>query len=138
MTDTATIPETHQPLAGDMLEHLRAADSWEVIQRPTSAGTFPARVLAARRALKALEHDLARSEIARAEFQHHRNTAPLPVKELGAGRLPFPVVHFGAHFRGDSMRSFEDAGPLLVLPINRHQHCLHRRELRRQHQTLVV
>jgi cyclic beta-1,2-glucan synthetase len=60
MTDTATIPETHQPLAGDMLEHLRAADSWEVIQRPASAGTFPARVLAARRALKALERDLAR------------------------------------------------------------------------------
>src|ERR1700684_2139599 len=60
MTDTATIPETHQPLAGDMLEHLRSADSWGVLQRPASAGTFPARVLAARRALKALERDLAR------------------------------------------------------------------------------
>jgi cyclic beta-1,2-glucan synthetase len=59
MPDTEAIPETQQPLSDEMLEHLRAASSWDVIQRPNTAGTFPARVLAARRALKMLERDLA-------------------------------------------------------------------------------
>jgi cyclic beta-1,2-glucan synthetase len=59
MTDTATIPEPQPPLTGEMLEQLRAVASWDVVHRPAGAGTFSARVLAARRALKQLEHDLA-------------------------------------------------------------------------------
>ena len=59
MTDTTTVPETLQLLTNEMLELLRAAASWDVIQRPKAAGTFPARVLAVRRALKLLERDLA-------------------------------------------------------------------------------
>ncbi len=59
MTDTATIPENHQPLNDEMLVHVRAAASWDVIQRPTTEGTFPARVQAARQTLRQLERDLA-------------------------------------------------------------------------------
>jgi cyclic beta-1,2-glucan synthetase len=58
MTDTAAIPQPQPPLTGEMLEHLRATASWDVVHRPTGASTFPTRVLAARRALKRLEHDL--------------------------------------------------------------------------------
>src|SRR5471030_1189850 len=60
MIDTPTIPETGQPLTGELLECVRAAAAWDVIHRPATPGSFPARVLAARRTLKSLEHDLAR------------------------------------------------------------------------------
>jgi hypothetical protein len=59
MTDPATIPETHQPFDSALLEQVRAAASWNVVHRPTAPSTFPLRVLAARRTLKALERDLA-------------------------------------------------------------------------------
>jgi hypothetical protein len=59
MTDSVTIPEIQQPLTGEMLEHLRAAASWDVVHRPTSTGSFPARVLTARVTLKQLEQDLS-------------------------------------------------------------------------------
>ncbi|HEY1803919.1 MAG TPA: glucoamylase family protein [Terracidiphilus sp.] len=58
MTDTATIPETHQPHSSEMLEYIRAAASWDVVHRPVGEGTFPSRVHAARHALKQLQHDL--------------------------------------------------------------------------------
>ncbi len=60
MTDTATIPQP-QHLSAEMREHLRAASVWEVVHRPEGAGTFPARVLAARRAVKQLELDLGQT-----------------------------------------------------------------------------
>ncbi|MGD0911456.1 MAG: glucoamylase family protein [Terracidiphilus sp.] len=59
MIDTATIPVTSQPLSGPLVECVAAAASWDVIYRPTGAGTFPARVRAARRTLDALQHELA-------------------------------------------------------------------------------
>src|ERR1700719_3782011 len=63
MTDSATISD-QQPL----LEHLRVATvvakSWEVVHRPESISTFPARVRAAQDALKKLEQDLAALPVA--------------------------------------------------------------------------
>ena len=58
MTDTATIPEAQHPLSDEMLEHLRTAASWDVVQRPVGKGTFPARLETARLLLKQLERDL--------------------------------------------------------------------------------
>jgi hypothetical protein len=75
MIDTATIPETQQSLPGEMLEQLRAVATWDLVQRPTSPGTFPARVLASRRALKQLEHDL--SLLPAAPASNSGNTAAL-------------------------------------------------------------
>ena len=64
MTDTATIPQTPQPLDGDVLERLRkganSAASWDVVHRPEATSTFPVRVSAARKALKQLEAELAK------------------------------------------------------------------------------
>ena len=59
MIATPTIQETGQPLSAKLLECVMAAESWDVVHRPVTEGTFPARVRAARRALKALEADLA-------------------------------------------------------------------------------
>jgi hypothetical protein len=59
MIETPTIPETDRPLSGALLECVRAAAAWDVVHRPAAPGTFPARVRAAGRALKALELDLA-------------------------------------------------------------------------------
>ena len=59
MIDPATIPETQQPHSGNLVEQVRAAASWNVVHRPTTPGTYPLRVLAARRALKLVERDLA-------------------------------------------------------------------------------
>ncbi|MGA2807154.1 MAG: glucoamylase family protein [Terracidiphilus sp.] len=58
MTEQVTIPETQQPLDSALMEQVRAAASWSVVHRPTSPGTFPLRVLAARRNLKEMERDL--------------------------------------------------------------------------------
>ncbi|MGA9672320.1 MAG: glucoamylase family protein, partial [Terracidiphilus sp.] len=44
---------------GELLECVRAAELWDVVHRPATQGTFPARVRATGRALKALEYDLA-------------------------------------------------------------------------------
>jgi cyclic beta-1,2-glucan synthetase len=60
MTDTATIPEAQPPLTGEMIEHLRATASWDVVHRPAGASAFKARILAARVALKQLEHDVSK------------------------------------------------------------------------------
>ena len=63
MTDSAPILDPQQPLVSPLLEHLRdaarAAASWDVVHRPNTASTFPARVRAAQNALKLLEADLA-------------------------------------------------------------------------------
>jgi hypothetical protein len=59
MIDTPTISETGQPLSDALLQCVVAAASWDVVYRPARRGTFPARVRAAGRALKALELDLA-------------------------------------------------------------------------------
>jgi cyclic beta-1,2-glucan synthetase len=59
MTDTATIPPPQPPLTGEMLEHLRAIASWDVMHRPAGPSTFPERIRAARQALKQLEHDVS-------------------------------------------------------------------------------
>jgi cyclic beta-1,2-glucan synthetase len=57
--DAPSIPETGQPLCGALLECVRAAATWDVVHRPATTGTFPARVRGAQRALKALESDLS-------------------------------------------------------------------------------
>jgi hypothetical protein len=59
MTNAQTIPETRQLLSSELIECVRAETSWDVVHRPATPGTFPARVRAAHRALKALELDLA-------------------------------------------------------------------------------
>ena len=68
MNDTATILNSKKALAGEELEHLhqaaRAAASWNVLHRPTSASAFPARVRAARDALRRMEKQLAPQRIA--------------------------------------------------------------------------
>jgi len=59
MTDSATMPPPPTPLTSEMLDHLRAAASWDVMHRPIGASTFPTRVITAQRALRQLESDLA-------------------------------------------------------------------------------
>src|SRR5579863_7932320 len=59
MFETPIIPETGQPLSNELFECVRAAESWDVVHRPSTPGTFTDRIDAARRALKALELDLA-------------------------------------------------------------------------------
>jgi hypothetical protein len=59
MTQTATILGTQQSLSAEAQEALRAAATWEVVDRPLTPGTFPARVRAARLALKQLLRNLA-------------------------------------------------------------------------------
>ncbi len=59
MTHTATISDAQRPLNDEMLELLRSVKSWEVIPRPATPTKFPARILAARSALKQLEVNLA-------------------------------------------------------------------------------
>ena len=65
---TATFPQEPQPLEGEVLERLRkgaqSAASWDVVHRPGAANTFPARVAAARAALKRLQGELARLPVA--------------------------------------------------------------------------
>ena len=85
-----------------------------------------------------LEHDLATGQIARPQFQHRRHPAPLPVKELGARRLPVAIVHLGAHVLGDAVRRLQHLRPLFVLAVDRHQHRPDGRQFRRQHQALIV
>ncbi len=64
MSDTATFPQTPQPLDGEVLERLRrgaqSLASWDVVHRPEAASAFPARVDAMRRALKQLLAELSR------------------------------------------------------------------------------
>src|SRR5580658_5833779 len=60
MIDTATIPQSQPPLTGEMIEHLRSTASWDVVHRPAGTSTFPARILAARTALKQFEHDVSK------------------------------------------------------------------------------
>src|ERR1035438_838569 len=63
MTDTISIPAPQKSPAVDEFAHLRdaarSAASWDVVHRPLIAGTFRERIIAARRALKLLEVELA-------------------------------------------------------------------------------
>ena len=59
MTDIAAASNVHPQPVSELLEKVRAAASWDVIHRPVTASSFPARVLAAQRSLKLLERDLA-------------------------------------------------------------------------------
>lgn len=63
MTDIATMLDSQHSRHGGIYEELRAvsqtAASWDVALRPTSAGTFPGRVLARRHELLNLEKELA-------------------------------------------------------------------------------
>ncbi len=58
MIESATISETQQ-LHEQLSDAARVAASWDVVHRPTTNGTFAARVQAARLALRQLEKDLA-------------------------------------------------------------------------------
>ncbi len=58
MIDNPTTQETEQPLSGALLDCVVAARSWDVIHRPAAPSTFPTRVHAARRTLKALALEL--------------------------------------------------------------------------------
>jgi hypothetical protein len=76
MTETAHILESRQPPPDSVPERLRiaahAADAWDVVHRPEDRGIFPARVEAARLALKRLEAKLAQLPIAPAKDGSHR------------------------------------------------------------------
>ena len=86
----------------------------------------------------ALQDGIARCQVARTQFDHQRHAAPLPIEELGARRLSLAVVDTGAHFLPNAVRSFEHAGPLLVLAVDGDQHHFVRSDAGRQHQPLVV
>ena len=64
MTNSSYLRDTQQPLAGDVSEQLRNAArnalSWHVLERPNTPSSFPARVSAAKEALKALNRDIAK------------------------------------------------------------------------------
>jgi len=81
MIDSAPTPELMQPLASQMLERMRdaarAAASWNVIDRPSTTSSFPARIQAARSALKLLEANLASLPIAAAV---EADSSPVPEK----------------------------------------------------------
>jgi hypothetical protein len=70
MIDTAPNLDWQQAFASHVPEHLReaarVAASWDVVQRPSTTGAFPARVRAARNGLRLLETDLASQPIAEA------------------------------------------------------------------------
>ncbi|MGA2350459.1 MAG: glucoamylase family protein [Terracidiphilus sp.] len=59
MIDTAAIPDFRQSFDGEMLEQLRAIESWDVVHRPVTPSTFFARIVDARHALKRLEYNLS-------------------------------------------------------------------------------
>ena len=84
MTDTATILDSHQAPSGDSLSEIsRAANvaaSWEVVARPTNAGSFQSRVLAARRAILSLELDLVSLPHAPADAMDSRMIALLDLR----------------------------------------------------------
>jgi cyclic beta-1,2-glucan synthetase len=74
MTDSTPMPITQQQL--DRLhEAARKATSWDVVHRPSTASSFPARVRAAQHALKLLERDLASLPIADAPAAENHPTA---------------------------------------------------------------
>ncbi len=83
MTDTTAIPETPQPLQGEVLERLRkgahATASWNVVHRPETASIFTARILAARKSLKQLEASLARLP-AKSATEESRNSTLLELR----------------------------------------------------------
>ena len=73
MNNTATIlnsPESDSPqspasqLSEPLREAARDAASWNIMQRPSTAGAFPARVRAAKNSLRLLETDLAQQFVA--------------------------------------------------------------------------
>ena len=67
MTNSAPILNSQQPPGSTSIEHLRdvarAAASWDVVHRPNTTSTFPARVRSVEKALKLLEADLASTPI---------------------------------------------------------------------------
>src|ERR1700685_524127 len=58
MTESTPLPVTQQQL-DSLRDAARAATSWDVVLRPSTASTFTARLRAAQVALKQLELDLA-------------------------------------------------------------------------------
>jgi cyclic beta-1,2-glucan synthetase len=84
MTDSATISD-QQPLFEQLRVATAVAQSWEVVHRPESISTFPARVRAAQDTLKKLEHDLATVPAATAPGQEgqvtSRSSALLELRE---------------------------------------------------------
>lgn len=64
MTDIATFSKADQQLETELTEKLRTAArgsvSWDVVHRPSTRSSFPARVFAAQKSLRRLERELAR------------------------------------------------------------------------------
>jgi cyclic beta-1,2-glucan synthetase len=60
MIDIRAISETAPPLSEALLECVRAAASWDIVHRPATEGSFPARINAVRESLKLLQRDLDR------------------------------------------------------------------------------
>jgi cyclic beta-1,2-glucan synthetase len=71
MTDATKILDPQRTPVDPALERVRvaahAADVWDIVHRPESKGAFPARVEAARQALKRLEGELAQLPVSPAE-----------------------------------------------------------------------
>jgi hypothetical protein len=67
------------------------------------------------------------------EFEYNRHATTLPMEALRARSLAFAVVQLCPNLLCDAMRSFEYAILLAVLAIDRNDHGLRRRKLRRQH-----
>ncbi len=74
MTDSAPMPITQQQL-DHLREAAREATSWDVVHRPSTASSFPARVSAALHALKLLERDLASLPMADAPAEENHPSA---------------------------------------------------------------
>jgi hypothetical protein len=79
MIATRTIPESRPKLSDALLECVRDAASWDIVDRPATPGGFPARIAAARRKLELLERDLARVNGSR-ESNSDSNSALLELR----------------------------------------------------------
>jgi hypothetical protein len=111
MNDSETIPGSEPPLTGEMIEHLRATASWDVVLRPVGASAFPARILTAQRDLKQLEQDL--SLLPPASAAPPGNTAAL--LEL---RANMRLLRSAAKPLSDQIRELAQL-PRVVLPAQR-------------------
>src|SRR5208337_3229496 len=85
-----------------------------------------------------LQNDVAGSKIARAEFQHHGNSAPLPMEELRARALGFAVIHLRADILRDAVCRLKNFTLLVVFTVDGNEYGLDRRQPGRKHQTFVV
>ena len=87
MTDTAPFEDSQQLLAAQVRNHLhnaaRGADAWDVVHRPNTPCTFPARARAVRLALRQLESDLTQTRAVNATedpAQRHLRSALLDLQ----------------------------------------------------------